>query len=472
MRWWKELTTFAACVVWYCGCTTLCCNGQAPFPDADKGELAGHLNPCTGWGFINRQGKIVFPLKYREVHYVLRKDETILFGVVDDSRPENRGKGHKNEILVDYASFALDGAPKQALKRTSVTPIALELLKKGSTNPELFIKGNINSELPRFHIRHFTDGFAVVDEPIGNRQGVINESGDWVIPPRLDSLDIAGEETFCFSSDNGKTWGLINKRGNTVIKPRFVNHPHFVHGTALGSLGEKNGDRFEFINAAGETKSFQGLRSSSFLESSLFEVYDSTSKEWGAIDLSGKLVIPCYYDELTVKSDQVLIASKQNEQFLINRANERISPAFKSIYALSGNCLLVRIATAENRGRRPSSKSFDLGIWNRKTGSLTNTNVDVNYIYEDRDGMVICKISWLYFNYWIVFDSNGQRIFESPWVNDLDFGGDRLIICHNTSSSLSYLNEKGTVEIQGPFTDAREFIRGFAKVSTGKRQEK
>jgi WG containing repeat len=103
-----------------------------------------------------------------------------------------------------------------------------------------------------FHRRNtsnFCDGLACASPVIYNgnsKYGFINKQGEWVIKPQFLNIGTFSEGLCCIRHDDGNV-GFINKQGEWVIKPQFQSAENFKEGLACVKLY-----RWGFIDKQGQ----------------------------------------------------------------------------------------------------------------------------------------------------------------------------------------------------------------------------
>jgi hypothetical protein len=82
----------------------------------------------------------------------------------------------------------------------------------------------------------------------GNKFGVINKRGRFVVAPKWDWLMYSHENKQLLVCQDS-LYGFVDKKGGYLIKPRYKDAQMFSEGLAAVS----NGRKFSFINAKGDT---------------------------------------------------------------------------------------------------------------------------------------------------------------------------------------------------------------------------
>lgn len=192
--------------------------GLAPVPTGEK------------WGYIDKTGKHVitpqFPFAYPFTEGLAR----VVIGT-----PENLKEGYigKTGVFVINPEFASCGDFSEGL---AVVSIAID--KNREENFVIDKTGKRVIERWRFGTNSFSEGLIPVLRG-AQSEGYIDKTGKYVI-----SYETSGDYDLVFDlADNfsegvawvevNNNWGLINKNGKFIIKPRFKNRTPFAGGLAL-----------------------------------------------------------------------------------------------------------------------------------------------------------------------------------------------------------------------------------------------
>lgn len=182
----------------------------------------------------------------------------------------------------------------------------------------------------------FNGGIAAVEREDG-KWGVIDKNGNTVIPFGYeifggfsDGLAYAGKkiENKKKASTYTRRAGYVDIRGNEVIPLIYKDVSSFSEG--LARVEDANGN-YSFFDKKGQ-KIFDLDEKYSWVCSSFSEGYaavkDRETKKYGFIDKTGKLVIPCVYDNLDIDffKNGVAIVSKDKLYGLIDKSGKVIAP--------------------------------------------------------------------------------------------------------------------------------------------------
>lgn len=159
-------------------------------------------------------------------------------------------------------------------------------------NGQKAIKGKFD------HARDFYNGFAVVGMggKYDYKNGVINTSGDLVIPIKYDAIGNFHNDIAIVEYKD--KWGALNKSGAVVIPIKYDVMNDFSKGLALVGIIDE-------------------LRPSSF---------GKPYYKWGVVDKYGNTVIPMKYNKLSSFSEGLILANLNGKYGYINKKNEVIIP--------------------------------------------------------------------------------------------------------------------------------------------------
>ena len=101
----------------------------------------------------------------------------------------------------------------------------------------------------------------------GGKWGIIDETGEFVVPPRYSHCTSFGEDGLAAVGAAGGKWGYVNRKGRMVISPRFNFAGPFWEGLAVVNIGKKPDE---------------DISHGSWV----------ASGKWGVIDTTGREVIP------------------------------------------------------------------------------------------------------------------------------------------------------------------------------------
>jgi hypothetical protein len=172
------------------------------------------------------------------------------------------------------------------------------------------------------------------------------------------------------------------------------------------------------------------------------------------------------YSDITETSTRLFIATESGTSFILDEKGKKLSPGFKKIRPPSDEIVLVS-----------DGEPWDIDLFDLKSNHLIPTKIKFLDLREHHEGMTIVVSNFMLGNLWKLIDRNGKIVFESPWVDSLEFANEGLVLLNENGRNRNeldcskdrwgYLDFKGRVFIKPIYTDARKFVSGFAAVSTG-----
>lgn len=211
---------------------------QFAIADPFSEGLAAVVGDNNLWGFIDKTGAVVVPMRYGQ-HPGPFSDG--LCAVMIDERPTG---GKLQNEYIDKTGAVVIG-PFEWSTNFSEGLAAVGLPRNGVVKwGYMDTSGGWVIE-PRFnYIRDFSDGLAAVGFPHDNDSaiwGYIDRTGVVVIEPQFDGADpfSEGMAAVAVLQDDGVRYGYIDKTGTVVIKPQFEWASEFSEG--LAAVGTTSG---------------------------------------------------------------------------------------------------------------------------------------------------------------------------------------------------------------------------------------
>ena len=134
----------------------------------------------------------------------------------------------------------------------------------------------------------FSEGLAFVR--LNNKWGVIDKTGEIIIPLEYEKLSSFSEGLAAIQSNN--KWGFIDKTGKIIIPFEYDGAGLFSEGLAGVELNGKSG----FIDKTG--KIIVPLDYNQFSNFSEELAGIKLNNKWGFIDKTGKIIVPLEYDNV------------------------------------------------------------------------------------------------------------------------------------------------------------------------------
>lgn len=172
------------------------------------------------------------------------------------------------------------------------------------------------------YAQNFHEGICWVKE--NEKYGCIDQSGQIIIPfsnkyhivnPFHCNVSVFG--TFD-TEDNSYKYGVISKKGEKILDPIYSYVSDFNEN--LASTAQRT-----YIDTSGKTVLYlpQYEKLCKFSNGRALVRYDG---KWGAIDISGELVIPTIYDECNNFNNNYAAVKKENKWGYIDKNGEVVLP--------------------------------------------------------------------------------------------------------------------------------------------------
>jgi WG containing repeat len=160
-----------------------------------------------------------------------------------------------------------------------------------------------------FYYQYFYNGLA--QAKINGKYGFIDETGKFAIQPRFESVESFSFDSKIAAVKIGDKWGAIDRQGKIIISPRFESS--FQFDRRFGSLAMfKDKNKYGFIDRQGKVvmpAQIDEIKSEDFANRpGADNFYDSLpneglvkariGKKWGYVNTQGKIQIPMQFDEV------------------------------------------------------------------------------------------------------------------------------------------------------------------------------
>lgn len=261
------------------------------------------------WGVIDLlTGREILPVKYRYISSPPDSLNLIVF------------LGNKGGVTDKSGQFVIP------LKYDTITPSddwQLFIVSQGNKVGLLDRTGKIVVPLGSYdYISQFKSGFASVQKK--GRTGVIDGTGRIVVPVVYDGID-----QFCSGlalAVKGNKFGVLNTSGKQVIPFQYDYGFYSQNGVF-------------YLKQKGKTTIFDDS-GKVIAPSGKYNVYDASGQmdklifverggKIGAIDMTGKLVVPLIYTEVREIKDDLIIFKVNDKSVVINRSGRIIMPLEK-----------------------------------------------------------------------------------------------------------------------------------------------
>ena len=165
------------------------------------------------------------------------------------------------------------------------------------------------------------DGKALVK--MGQRFGVINLQGEFVLRPILTSLATPGQQPLAEGLEPmriRKKWGYVDRESRLRIQAKYTSAERFHEGYAV--VGTATG--LGYINTDGEVITWLDFTQARAFQNGRAAVkYDN---KWGFIDTSGQVVVLPKYDQVLDFRDSIAIVAEAGQWGVINRNGQVVMP--------------------------------------------------------------------------------------------------------------------------------------------------
>ena len=267
-------------------------------------------------------------------------------------------------------------------------------------------------------------------------------------------------EYFAVYSSN--KWGVINQEGNIVIEPSYQEMIIIPDQTkdifiCMYNINEETGEY--------ETKALNSKNEEIFTDYEQIEVLENFDKndniwfeegvlrvkkngKYGLIDLDGKEILPCEYDEITTLTgiENSLILTKDNKKGLANdKGNIIIEALYKNIINL-GETYKEGYITIDEQGKYGLISTTKKQILENKFDEIKQIYLNNYYIVKENG---VDKI----------INSSGEQILENL-VNQVQSVTQRGFIIKE-NDLYGEVNSSGEKLIEAKYQDLKEIKEGI-----------
>jgi len=269
--------------------------------------------------------------------------------------------------------------------------------------------------------------------------GMINVTGDVVVDPQYEYLDLFSDEGLARFEDHG-LWGFVDETGAEIIEPQYTEALSFSDGLAavlvgglygfIDTTGEMViepqylgvGDGFHFGRCTFTENEMQGLidkngdiildakYKSIILKCEKYFIVENMQNEFGIIDRDGKIIVECQYPEIysVVDSGYYFVPSSDSEDnnYMYNlEGNKRY--IFPNIYTNSDYPIYA--TKPDSLVNVSSEASGKWGLFDLATGEFVIEPIYDSAWYYPGNRYVFISLD----DYWGVADaSTGQIILD------------------------------------------------------------
>jgi len=277
---------------------------------------------------------------------------------------------------------------------------------------------------------------------LNDKFGCIDRKGNIVVQPTWNFI-LQGEKNKQILVEKDSLYGFIDSKGQIIIKPQYQDADLFSEG--LAAVG--NGKKYGFINVKGDTvisflfdETFMGFNN---------RLSDVTLNDsCGYIDKQGKIVVPLKYETCypfmsayaqveTFDGDELLIDKKGKTYEIGEISKKQRLWIPREVYSGS-------FTTSTGQGRKNNKGDTMVPPIYKATGNLS----DNMYIVQDKLGK------------WGAFNNKGKLIVQ-PQFDELWHFYEGLAN-FKLNAKWGFVDKKGNVVIEPKFEYASQFTKGLA----------
>lgn len=352
------------------------------------------------WGLINKNGQEITPLKYDDIN-LFNKD--VLAEVKLNNKYGVINKEGKEIIPIIYNEINLLG----------------EGIIKVKLNEKWGLINKAGVKTPLKYDRLYSLVYGMIVYEINNKYGFLNTNFKEVTPPKYDYIgDRAGVSfwgDYAMVSLNNK-YGIINKAGIQIL-PLKYDFTYISNNVIYGLLNkklwifDKKGNAIKQLNYDFEDINFPEF----YNESGLAKV--SKNKKYGFINKTGKEVILCQYEDVSLFSEGLATANLGDKYGIIDTKGKVVIP-FK----------------------------FDDFSYQFQEG-LIGVFINGKWGFMDKTGKIVIKRKYDYVN---VFKNGYSIVKLGNKCGIIDTTGKEIIpIIYKEITSIEEINETSFVESKG-----------------------
>jgi hypothetical protein len=277
---------------------------------------------------------------------------------------------------------------------------------------------------------------------LNEKFGCIDKKGNIIIQPTWDYI-LQGDRNNQILVEKDSLYGFIDGKGLIIIKPQYQDADLFRDGLAAVSNGKKYG----FINLKGDTvipfsydETFMGFNN----ELSDVRINDSC----GYIDKQGKLVVPLIYQTCyPFMSDYAQVETFDGDRFLIDKKGTRydyndINKKYR--LGIPREAYPGSFTTPTGQGRKNEKGDTIVPPIYKVTGNLS----DHMYIVQDNN------------NKWGAYNDKGILIIECKFDEIWHFN--EGLANFKLNGKWGFVDKKGKIIIEPTFEYASQFTNGLA----------
>ena len=277
-------------------------------------------------------------------------------------------------------------------------------------------------------------------------------------------------------------YGFIDKKGNMVVEPQFIDviRGGFSEGLVFVKKDDESGAKWGVLDSTGEMVIEPQFCEVRRFSEGLAAVQMSQDSLWGYIDVEGDWAIEPRFERAIPFSEELAVVKADGKWGAIDKNGTFvIEPQFDGMGEFSEGLASVRIndkyGFIDDKGKMVIVPQFDEAWWNF-SGGMCAVYVD------DKCGLIDENGKWIFEpNYfediipisegiWQASMDNGSFAYVDSAGSVFDFVYeyyDGLCSCPTTDGKYGYINKNGEFDIAAQYDVAYEFNNGLALVGIG-----
>ena len=273
------------------------------------------------YGYVNRDGQLVFSCRYDEVEVFWGGYASVksggLYGLIDRSGKEIIPCSYEEMVECHEG---------------------LILLCRNGKWGFVDLEGRVVIPYEYEAADVFINGYAPVKK--NNCWGYIDTTGRVVIPLDYQDVEVNDATGPLYALQSGMKWGYVNRKGEKVIPFKYENASTFIDGLANVQYGGKWG----LINE-------EGFAIVPFDYTAIYHCMDThkwiveKNNKIGLLDLQGHVIVPCTYSYIGFYICGLCSVQKNNKYGFIDADGKEVIPAeydWSARYFVGGKAIVAK----------------------------------------------------------------------------------------------------------------------------------
>jgi len=275
---------------------------------------------------------------------------------------------------------------------------------------------------------------------LNDKFGCIDRKGDIVIQPTWDYI-LQGDENKQLLVEKDSLYGFIDSKGQIIIKPQYQDADLFSEGLTAVSNGKKYG----FINLKGDTV-IPFLYDETFMGFNNGLSHVILNGSCGYIDKHGKIVVPLKYKTCyPFMSAFSQVETFDGDEFLIDKKGKTFDEVSeKHRLWVPRESYPGSFTTSTGQGRKNSKGDTIVPPIYKVTGNLS----DNMYIVQDKSGK------------WGAYNDKGKLVLQPKFDEMWHFY--EGLSNFKINDKWGFVDKKGNIVIEPKFEYASQFTNGLA----------